>query len=361
MSVLVANAYSARNAGDGLLVDLSAELLVEAGHRVSELRLVAVDPASYKVPFPVVAAPAAYCIGRGRRFTEVPRAVARGSVKRLEESFSDASLIAPVGGGYLRFGRPVEAAKAAVAHIPQLRMAVRAQAPCVLLPQSIGPLGRSRGRVLQLLRQCDTIYVRDDRSADELAALDNVTRVPDLAVMAVAQRTDIAPRTSSGKVGVVLRALDRRPGYEARVRLMLEMLGSKVVPLLQSEAGAGNRDLPLYQRLGARPAMWLDQAVEEGLVDAVISVRLHGALEAVLNGIPAVHIAYERKGHSAFADLGVGDFVHRAGSFDPCLVADQAAFLAESPLGYWTRIAETQQPLLDHRKAIVARLSELAP
>ena len=144
------------------------------------------------------------------------------------------------------------------------------------------------------------------------------------------------------------------------MRVLVSMLGDRAVPLLQSDVGARNSDSHFYRRLGLRPVASLESAVDQGLVDAVVSVRLHGAVQAVLAGVPAVHLSYERKGYSAFADLGVDDYVHPAGSFDPLLVAEQALFLAGSRAEYRAMIAARRHCVLRHRASVVARLREFA-
>jgi polysaccharide pyruvyl transferase WcaK-like protein len=56
--------------------------------------------------------------------------------------------------------------------------------------------------------------------------------------------------------------------------------------------------------------------------DLVISVRLHGAIESLLSGVPAYHISYERKGFGAYQDMGVEDWVINGGDINVDTIID---------------------------------------
>ena len=59
----------------------------------------------------------------------------------------------------------------------------------------------------------------------------------------------------------------------------------------------------------------------------VVAVRMHAALMAIAAGHYVVHLAYERKGFSAFADLGIGQYVHPVRRFDIDSVVAQVEHL----------------------------------
>src|SRR5580765_4804274 len=163
MNVVLTNAYSRANVGDGLLVDLSCSLIRAAGYDENILR-VSFDPASFD-DSPTNGAPAAIGLARGQRIREALTAsVAPGQLTRLRHLVGEARTTVAVGGGYLRFGYPSEAFKATAVHLSQIDLARRSSDAVVLLPQSIGPLRVGRRRVLRTLADVDRIYARDDRT-----------------------------------------------------------------------------------------------------------------------------------------------------------------------------------------------------
>ncbi|WP_175965432.1 hypothetical protein [Burkholderia sp. BCC0322] len=57
----------------------------------------------------------------------------------------------------------------------------------------------------------------------------------------------------------------------------------------------------------------------------VVSGRLHGALESVLQGRPAYHVSYARKGFGTYANQHLDDSVVNGAAFDPDLVAKKSS------------------------------------
>ncbi|WP_186248860.1 MULTISPECIES: polysaccharide pyruvyl transferase family protein, partial [unclassified Burkholderia] len=240
------------------------------------------------------------------------------------------------GGGYLRARTAVEALKLQAGHLLQMRAARASGKPAVYLPQSIGPVLSMRPvdmHLQALLASFDTVFVRDDRSAACLAAYPNVRRAPDLAVLDFAHRHDaILPRAAHTDspirhVAFVLRrapawSAARRNRYDASIaRLVEQVRQSCRVSFAVQSTGRGNDDLAYYHGLGIRDALVpFKTLLEHDRPDATISVRLHGALESILHGVPAFHVSYERKGFGAYADLGLDDWVVNGADFDPSRV-----------------------------------------
>ena len=177
MKIAILHAYSAANAGDGLLVEESIRLIREAFGPGCRFVVAASDPASFAhLDARVVDA-------RPRRFGY------ERTYLRLLRSLDDADLVVGVGGGYLRAGRPIESAKTALVHLPQLVAAARARTLRLYLPQSIGPASPGAHRLLRtLLEKLDVVLVRDDRTLVEFG-LPNMARVPDLALLKPAERS----------------------------------------------------------------------------------------------------------------------------------------------------------------------------
>lgn len=250
---------------------------------------------------------------------------------------SDISGFVAVGGGYLRAGDIVEQIGVSLNHLPQLELAARHPAPAVYLPQSIGPLAGLVGRRIQRsLERVQRLWLRDDTSMKEVRA-SRRERVPDLAVLDLADRgvEPVAPRTDT--VVLIARELDRgRPHYVTRLRMLADRLGARSVWATQATGASEKSDAAFYDQLGVVPAgSTLEVIGGPEAPAAVVSVRLHGALMSIAAGHPTIHLSYQRKGWTAMRDLGLTEFVHDAGDFDVDLVLRQADELSRSPERYW--------------------------
>lgn len=366
--IAIIHAFSRRNAGDSLLVDLTLQELERAGLQDHECCIFALDPDSFGDLPRVVGVPSEPW-GRVR-----PSIVSAGlqliksatfwmsdgvlRAGRVTESLASADGFVAVGGGYFRAGTLVNSLGVLLNHIPQLAVAAASGRPSLYLPQSIGPLRGPVGHLTRrLLREIDTIYVRDDRSIGEFAHERSVERMPDLAVLSLASQ-GIAPRTPQGRprILVVGRALRASDEYVQRLREIDRQFESVEWPI--QAKGLGQRsDAHFYEQLGVTPSRDLRHSLSAGC-GVVISVRLHGALQALLSGWPAIHLAYERKGWGAFEDLGLDEFVHPARSFKPSRVTEQARALQRDPGPYWDRIREKIPGLRKARRALQIELRQ---
>ena len=354
--IVVLHAYSRANAGDGLLVDLSLERLARVGIRPADCTVLALDAASF------ADLPRVVKVGTARRSVdgEMVRAAGTGMGqlagalnRRLgfgpaAAAIEESDGLVAVGGGYLRAGTPVNMFGTAINHLPQLTAAARTGRPAVYLPQSIGPLrGPVGAAVTAALRRVDAVHVRDDRSVQALATVGGVRRTPDLVVLDVAERFD--PRavgTALDRPIVVARSLSDAPDYLAGLRSLAAHLG-EVIWAVQAEGGAEKSDREFYRRAGLPAAGRLTEELGRPGAGPVVSVRLHGALQAVLRGVPAIHLGYERKSRGAYQDLGLTDWLHDARRFDPRVVADQVTALRRDPSPFWTAVERRRDQLLE--------------
>ncbi|MEL5992360.1 polysaccharide pyruvyl transferase family protein [Microbacterium phosphatis] len=340
--VLVLHGYSAENAGDGLLVRETLELIRDAFGE-AEVTLLASRPETF-ADLGVRALPT------------VPTKRGWDKAMRAELNAIDGyDIVVAVGGGYLRAGTAVETLKTALVHGPQLRAAARTTAPTVYLPQSIGPARfGTRSWVRRTLGKLDVVMVRDDRTVAEVGG-PTVVRTPDLATAAVVggrrpgTQVDPTPvlsiRAVHGKINPDIYALARRMSpYDGYI---------------QSTTG-GNDDRPAAATLTPRLMVERsDLMTPGGTPRVVVAVRLHAALMALAAGHYVVHLAYERKGFGAFGDLGIDPWVHTVNSFDVESVASQARGLLEDPAiraDYDSRIAAAAANIAVAREKIVAEL-----
>lgn len=354
------HAYSRTNAGDGLLVDLALERLRRIGVTPDDVLVVALDPDSFP-ELPHRAAIGAK--GRGLAWELVPaggRAATVGLAARtplalgaLPRELRGCDGLVAVGGGYLRAVDATSSLGTLLNHLPQLAYAGRAGVPSVYLPQSVGPLkGPVGGAVKRALGRIGAVCVRDDHSVDELRGLSNVRRVADLAVLDVAERwDDITPAGTGGKVGFVARRVDHAAGYEAVVRDLAQDLAPDSVWAVQTAGDRTKSDAVHYERLGVAAGGGLaEMLARPGELSVAVSVRLHGALMSIEAGVPAVHLAYDRKGPAAFADLGLDDWCFDVRRLDADALRAAVAGLRADPTPYWERLSK-QVPALRTQSA----------
>jgi polysaccharide pyruvyl transferase WcaK-like protein len=345
----VIHAYSRTNAGDGLLVDLTLERLKRVGADRDEVVLVALDPESFpEIPRRVAMGTRTRGISR-----ELTPAAARAaglaasaiSSRELGEgarALAGCGALVAVGGGYLRSVDLTSSAGTMLNHVPQLLAAGRASVPSIYLPQSIGPLRGPVGRaVVNGLRRVDAVCVRDAWSEADLADLPNVRRIPDLAVLDVAERWEAIDTVGSdGSVGIVARQVTHAPGYEDHLRDLTRRLGDRAVWAVQTAGDPTKSDGVHYERLGIEAGGRLSEMLDQRQLSVVVSVRLHGALMALEAGVPAIHLAYDRKGPAAFADLGLGDWCFDVRSLDPADLGAAVDRLLDDPQPYWDEVAK---------------------
>ncbi|WP_338837339.1 polysaccharide pyruvyl transferase family protein [Gordonia polyisoprenivorans] len=323
MKVVLLHCYSSDNLGDGMLVDRAVDLITEALGPDTDIDLVAAYPESFQYLGLRCVSSKPGSLGEARRYLQVLR------------NLDAYDLVVGVGGGYLRFGSSVESAKTAIVHGPQLLAAGRTHTPTVYLPQSIGPSrGAARRLVRNMIGSLDAVCLRDDRSIEELGTAPNIARIPDVAIISgsVADRgTDDAAapgRTTMPRVVLSVRSV--RGTLPRPVTELAGMLG-KFDGYVQS-AVAGNNDTTVMESLGPAeiltPRELLDPRAEPRVV---VAMRLHAALMALEAGHYVIHLAYERKGFGAFADLGLDAYVHHFRSFTPAVVEQQVARLLDDP------------------------------
>ncbi|MDF3125699.1 polysaccharide pyruvyl transferase family protein [Rheinheimera sp. 1928-s] len=358
--MIVLHSYSTKNSGDGLLVELTKEVGVETNLGPIS-KLVALDKKSFS-GFDSIYEPMIVNSGLLGKINYAFKSLLNVFIKidLFERYLPDnpKEIILAVGGGYMRGRTLIESLKTFLAHGPQLIWASRQKtAPVIYLPQSIGPFkGPMRALIHNKMKCLDVIFARDDLTVKELN-LDNVIRVPDLAVQELAmsyKATNIENKFD--KIYLIARAVSVH-GEEDYIKKLLELKNSipGLEPLIQSE-GRGNNDVSFYKKLGWHGSLRkvkdvLDNPENRGVV---ISVRLHGSLQSMISGCPSIHLSYERKGFGAFSDLGITEYCHGFKRFDPNLVKKQADDLKADSSEYWKKISLSVDSILEKRELMLS-------
>ncbi|MGO2841443.1 polysaccharide pyruvyl transferase family protein [Corynebacterium variabile] len=326
-SVIVLHCYSSRNRGDGLLVEETLALIREALGEDTRITLLASDPESFSyLGIPVL--PTKPSIrGWDRRYLR--------ELTRL----GSHDLVVGVGGGYFRAGHLTEAVKCALVMGPQLLAAAVTSTPTLYLPQSIGPLRGGTLRIYRsLLRRLSTVILRDDRSVAELR-LPGALRTADLAISSPLFTDEFSERRGTPRPDSTETVISVRKVHgllPAGIPVLAGSLRTAGVPLVgyvQSTVGGNNdteaqRMVTTERSLSEEEFLRLDDHRDD-LPRVVVAVRMHAALLALRAGHRVIHLSYERKGFSAFADLGLADWVHNANSFNPDLVTAQVIALRD--------------------------------
>ena len=334
--VYLLHAYSSRNSGDGLLVELSLKAIRDAGV-TGKIVVVCLDKVSFE----------GYLSDTNIELISVGQFFLR----KVCGAFSRRRCVYfGVGGGYLRASSKSEGWKSLVAHGSQILMStVGGPSRRIYLPQSVGPFDTAPGRMLaRLVRgHVERIFVRDDKSLDELGH-PGATRTGDLVVLEIDEHAHRGTlRHAKGiapQVYLVFRDLKEKPyreEYLTRVRALMGLLPE--AKLAVQSRGRGNGDDVFYRDLlGTGDAVLLKDVLAAGNA-IIVSVRLHGSLESVLAGVPSVHLAYERKGRAAYGDLGLEAFVFHASDFDPQAVVSAVQSIIADEEEFWTCLERRTQ------------------
>ena len=346
VNIVLTNAYRPGNQGDLMLVKESVSVLKEFNFR--ELFINSLEPESFSLKMEEL----------DEKNFIVKHSKARPFIGISNEVSKQIKVGLAVGGGYLRFGNFLEAFKADVIHLAQLRKLVRLNIPFAMLPQSIGPstfMPRDFGKIL---KSAAWVAARDNKTLDlviQLAPKANVWRCPDLIALAL----DFPKTKTQGElIGLIFK---KDPIVKQSI--ISKLLEKKnTIVLIQSDTGGRNDDSRVTSRYSKSRQMSADVAWGSGEIGSVISMRLHGALAAISKGTPAIHIATERKGYGVFADLGLEKFLFNRRNFDVDSVYKLAQELITNEslkAEYWQSISDKISIFGGYREELRARIAHL--
>lgn len=358
--VLLLHAYSPRNSGDGLLVDLARDV-VTASLGPADIKVIASDADAFESPeFEQWEAP---LVGRtpfiSRRLSMLATGLL-GPTNKIRRLLDEADLIVAVGGGYLRGGALGPAVKSWGAHYGQVRLAARHGQKTVYLPQSIGPFSGAYKRAIgKALSNIHTVYVRDDRSVSEFSSVKSLQRMPDLAVLELANTPPMLEKQENlaGRPIFIARELSNPRGY---YDLLNEASTSNQFVWALQSTGGGNNDYPLTRRLSSAEPQPLGSILSGPESRIVVSTRLHGALSSLIAGFPAIHLSYERKGWGAFEDLGLDEYVVNARDVSLDQINELIQKIRSSPSEYWATIDKHRSQIQAQHELMLSRVRDIA-
>jgi glycosyltransferase involved in cell wall biosynthesis/polysaccharide pyruvyl transferase WcaK-like protein len=369
-AILITHAYSRGNQGDGLLVDETLATIRRILPEERRLIVGASNAESFSDLPEVIQVPGVTGSTRIISALRTLLAVVYGTINGhmpyavYDQLHSKLRMVVAVGGGYLRCGGLIDNLKMLIVHGTQLLWSTQSRLPTIYLPQSIGPLhGISGWLVRRALRKIDTICVRDDRSFKLLCDHPGVIRVPDLAILELFENFDFQDlHPPLNKIYLVARDLPRWPwarrNYITRLQKLRELLPE--AEIVTQSAVRSNNDIRFYGQLGwGEKFRTTKEVVDAKDYGVMIAVRLHGSLQAMIGGMPAIHLSYDRKGPGCYRDLGLPDYVHSATNFDPALIARQVRQLQNDPGLFWSRVAVQRPYIQDAAAKMTAAMRRL--
>jgi len=350
MNVLLVNAYSARNRGDGMIVSQMIALFRARG---CEVRVISDDPgdrdrldAHWVAPLVPTWGEGRGTLARVRRIARILRAWA--APPAAHESFRWADLVVSAGGGYLYDDGGASSRMNIMMRLLPLRTGLRAGLPVVLFSQSIGPF-RARPWALlvaSVLRRCRLVIVRERYSLGTCEAL-GISRLElcdDVAF--VLEPGDQTPeRIAAPAIGVtVLNSLpgvgdDGYRAYRAALRdgLLGALRGRDEAVAVVSQVAVHGRDSDLAAArelasdlvAGGIDARFVDlgNAPDRAAVafyeqlDLVVASRLHSGILALCAGTPVIGLSYLPKTDGVLERAGFPDLVLPAGRLEPDMLA----------------------------------------
>jgi polysaccharide pyruvyl transferase CsaB len=278
MGILIAGYYGYRNWGDeGSLATLLQVLPRESVCALSG------DPAFTEVTYGI-------------------RALPRMEIRTVRRAVRESDALILGGGSLLQDATSL---RSLLYYLALIRWGLRAHGRVLLVGQGIGPLRRRIGRRLtaRLLRRVPFLSVRDADSARLLESLGVAGATVDadltwalapqpahMALAADARWVGLAPRCwQDAPVQQAFADLCRRlhaDGYRALLIPMQESQDRALCEAIAAETGA--HTLPPPQR----PAQLLGTIAQ---LEAMIAMRLHGAIFAASAGVPVLCVSYDPK------------------------------------------------------------------
>jgi colanic acid/amylovoran biosynthesis protein len=360
VNVLIVNAYSARNRGDGMIVSQMVRLFREHG---CDIKVMSDDPRDgnrYAVERLEPLAPIWPSEDGGPSKPTILARMGRDLVRPHDlAAFRWADVCVSAGGGYLYDDGSRTARLNTARRLLPLRAARGVGVPVVLFSQSIGPFRSSLARsiVARELRHSRLVIVREELSLSLSRAMGLSPELCDDVAFALEPGTPppTAPDVPHGTVGVTV--MSSLPGvdeaghrrYVDQLRAGLaDALGAAARPVAvisQVSAHAGDDDVAEGRRLCARlteaglDARFVDlgDASDEelsafyGRLDLVVASRLHSGILALCAGTPIVALSYLPKTDGVLARVGMGRWVLPAAGLEAAALASTlSAALAET-------------------------------
>lgn len=273
------------------------------------------------------------------------RSIHRTNLIDIIDALAQANLFISGGGGLFQ---DVTGPMSAVYYGGLIHLADYFEVPVCFWGQGVGPLngGLARSLTASALAKCESITVRDEKSADLVESLTGMR--PEVTADPVWLLKMPKPKKKNGgkkkqeapwKVGVSLRpwpdlTVKRLDAMAVFLNALAEQSGREVeyvlLPFQEKE------DTALLQGLASRleklPAITCAMPSEEDLMpalaqcDALLGMRFHSLVLGLLAGVPVYGLVYDPKVESLLKQFGLeGTPVSQLETLDAAAVSDYFA------------------------------------
>jgi len=362
--ILITNAYSARNRGDGAIVSGMMKSLARAFAGTDlEMTISSADHPADRERYPVPVVPSFHSLmarvsGRGslqglfflavllpfsvigalcRRFLRLAVPLPAG-LGPLLEAYAHADLVVAAGGGYLYTTARRRGTVMLLVHLHSFMLGKALGKPVYLYAQSIGPLAdpaqvrlvRAALRRVRFVELRETSSLRLTQSWALPVPAHHVADAAFLLQPAEPSHNPLPPRSRALRTGVTVRSWFRKAELQARyedsmvrfLRMFAERHDAEVIFLPQVTVDdRGDDDRQAARRIlgrlhGTVDARLLDAELTPqelqwlcGQMDCLVGTRMHSNIFALTMGVPVVAIAYQPKTLGIMEQLGLAGFV----------------------------------------------------
>jgi len=352
-NVLIVNAYSAKNIGDGAIIVASVKLLRKLlpDCRVQVMSSYEEDNIQLYRSVDAESVSSVWKLGHDRsrlaRYLEGPksfiRVLLRGKV-RNQEMVKKADVVISAGGGYLFSSRKGPLGAGFVNALFHIWLATFHKKPTLIFPKSIGPLHSKADKILlrQVLSRCSVVFVREPISTKlvKQLGLTNSVQCPDIAFSLLPAEVDARQyKVDVGTPKIGITVLDwqffRRGTTKDDVTRYLDCVVQACVNLKQehhqahfyvfvqvavSQEFGADSDLSISKRLQERlgevatlvvldPDMGPERVIGlYGHMDLFLASRMHSAIFALCASVPTIALVYQEKTKGTFEMLGLSHY-----------------------------------------------------
>jgi colanic acid/amylovoran biosynthesis protein len=290
--------------------------------------------------------------------------------KKLIKLYSEADLIIPVGGGYLRTNKRVGSIYDLTLLIHPIILSKILAKPTVLYTQSVGPFYRkieSRMLALTLRKAVKLAIIREDKSMKLLNSMGvtNCIRSVDAGFLLIGDqkitaRTKLSIPPHNVAIGVTVRkwlAPTEQRKYEKAMVTTLDYLIQKYkayivfIPQVTSKFH-GDDDRVVSEAIYAEMTKkghallltknynYRELKAIYGQLDFILGTRFHSVIFSLTSYVPAVAIEYEHKTGGIMHDLGLDQWVIKMEEVSPETLEPKMDDLIKEKIAYKEHLHE---------------------
>ncbi|PQV62478.1 colanic acid/amylovoran biosynthesis protein [Abditibacterium utsteinense] len=354
-SVLIINAYSAKNIGDGAIIIATIKILKRQFPNC-EINVMSGYPDDNVELYTSVGAksiPSVWVLSQNsnkfKRYLEGPAIVLRVLLGRQVHNIDvvrNADIVISAGGGYLFSSRKGALGTGFVNALFHIWLGTHFKKPTYIFPKSIGPIQFRADAFLlkRILQRTKAIFVREPLSLDYLRriGLKNIIACPDIAFSLYPAAVDaIQAGITQGDPKIGITVLDwqffRRGTNPEDVSEYIDKVSTichKIREVYPQAHFYIFVQVAVALKIGAESDMPISRKLQEALgsmvtlvpldatkggewaiglyknMDLFVASRMHSAIFALCASVPTVALIYQQKTKGTFEMLGLSEYTH---------------------------------------------------